>query len=130
MSKKEILIELLKHALGERLTKLEKSEKEAEASLKLISTTYDGFSKKISAMVKSREEKVQKEKQEEIKKHINKPQENPKQKKKEVIAKPVKKPNITNNVSAINKKNIPEKTTEKVTEKKNSYTKNKIKCKS
>ena len=125
MSKKEILIELLKHALGERLTKLEKSEKEAEASLKLISTTYDGFSKKISAMVKSREEKVQKEKQEEIKKHINKPQENPKQKKKEVIAKPVKKPNITNNVSAVNKKNIPEKTTEKVTEKKTHIPKTK-----
>ena len=125
MSKKEILIELLKHSLGERLTKLEKSEKDAEASLKLISTTYDGFSKKISAMVKSLEEKAQKEKPEETKKHINKPQENQKQKKKEVISKPVKKPNITNNVSTINKKNIPEKTSEKVTEKKTHIPKTK-----
>ena len=72
MSKKEILIELLKQSLGERLTKLEKNEKEAEASLKLISTTFDGFSKKISALVKLREEKVLKEKSEEIKKHQNK----------------------------------------------------------
>ena len=55
MSKKEILIELLKQSLGDRLTKLEKNEKEAEASLKLISTTYDGFSKKISDLVKLRE---------------------------------------------------------------------------
>ena len=117
MSKKEILIELLKQTLGERLTKLEKNEKEAEASLKLISTTYDGFSKKISAMVKSCEEKISKEKPEEIKKHINKPPENPKQKKKELITKPSKKQNITNNVSTITKKNIPEKTAEKTSEK-------------
>ena len=117
MSKKEILIELLKQALGERLTKLEKNEKEAEASLKLISTTYDGFSKKISAMVKLREEKISKEKPDEIKKHINKPPENPKQKKKEPITKPSKKPNITNNVNTITKKNIPEKTAERTSEK-------------
>ena len=38
MSKKEILIELLKQTLGEKLTKLEKNEKEAEASLKSIET--------------------------------------------------------------------------------------------
>ena len=121
MSKREILIELLKQALGERLNKLEKNEKEASASLKLISTTYDGFSKKISSMVKLCEEKISKEKQEEIKKHINKPTENPKQKKKEIITKPQKKPPITNNVNSITtitKKNIPEKTNEKITEKK------------
>ena len=121
MSKREILIELLKQALGERLNKLEKNEKEASASLKLISTTYDGFSKKISSMVKLCEEKISKEKQEEIKKHINKPTENPKQKKKEIITKPQKKPPITNNVNSITtitKKNIPEKSNEKIPEKK------------
>ena len=80
MSKKELLIELLKQSLGDRLTKLEKNEKEAEASLKLISTTYDGFSKKISDLVKLREEKISKEKSEEMKKHQNKPAENPKSK--------------------------------------------------
>ena len=117
MSKREILIELLKQALGERLNKLEKNEKEASASLKLISTTYDGFSKKISLMVKSREEKTSKEKPEEIKKHINKPPENPKQKKKEIITKIQKKPTISNNVNTIVKKNIPEKTIEKTKEK-------------
>ena len=58
MSKKEILIELLKQTLGEKLTKLEKNEKEAEASLKLIETAYDGFSKKILSLVKLREEKI------------------------------------------------------------------------
>ena len=121
MSKREILIELLKQALGERLNKLEKNEKEASASLKLISTTYDGFSKKISSMVKLCEEKISKEKSEETKKHINKPTENPKQKKKEIITKPQKKPPITNNVNSITtitKKNIPEKTNEKISEKK------------
>ena len=89
--------------------------------LKLISTTYDGFSKKISSMVKLCEEKISKEKSEETKKHINKPTENPKQKKKEIITKPQKKPPITNNVNSITtitKKNIPEKTNEKIPEKK------------
>ena len=118
MSKREILIELLKQALGERLNKLEKNEKEASASLKLISTTYDGFSKKISSMVKSREEKTSKEKSEETKKHTNnKPPENPKQKKKEIITKPQKKPTITSNINTIIKKNIPEKTSDKIPEK-------------
>ena len=113
MSKKEILIELLKQSLGERLTKLEKNEKEAEASLKLISTTYDGFSKKISALVKLREEKVLKEKSEEIKKHQNKPVENPKSKKREMPpAKIIKKQSVAiNNINT--KKNVNEKISDK-----------------
>ena len=72
-------------------------------------------------MVKLCEEKISKEKSEETKKHINKPTENPKQKKKEIITKPQKKPPITNNVNSITtitKKNIPEKTNEKIPEKK------------
>ena len=72
MSKKEILIELLRQTLGEKLTKLEKNEKEAETSLKLISTTYEGFSKWILSLVKLREEEISKEKAKEIKKHGNK----------------------------------------------------------
>jgi len=113
MSKKEILIELLKQSLGERLTKLEKNEKEAEASLKLISTTYDGFSKKISALVKLREEKVLKEKNEEIKKHQNKPVDNPKSKKREMPpAKIIKKQSVVSNNINI-KKNVNEKISEK-----------------
>lgn len=117
MSKREILIELLKKSLGERLSKLEKNEKEAEASLKLITTSYDTFSKKISSIVKLREEKVAKEKAEELKKHnANKPQENPKLKKKETITKPSKKPSVNiTNITNINKKNIPEKNPEKKT---------------
>ena len=62
MSKREILIELLKKSLGERLSILEKNEKEAEASLQLITTSFDTFSKKISSIVKLREEKISKEK--------------------------------------------------------------------
>ena len=113
MSKKEILIELLKQSLGERLTKLEKNEKEAEASLKLISTTYDDFSKKISALVKLREEKVLKEKNEEMKKHQNKPVDNPKSKKREMPpSKPIKKQNVTSN-NIITKKNVNEKIPDK-----------------
>ena len=113
MSKKEILIELLKQSLGERLTKLEKNEKEAEASLKLISTTFDGFSKKISALVKLREEKVLKEKSEEIKKHQNKPVDNPKSKKREMPpAKIIKKQSVAiNNINT--KKNVNEKISDK-----------------
>ena len=118
MSKRDILIELLKKSLGERLSKLEKNEKEAEASLKLITTSYEAFSKKISAIVKLREEKISKEKSEELKKHnANKPQENPKLKKKETITKVSKKPsaNITNITNINTKKNIPEKNHEKKT---------------
>ena len=113
MSKKELLIELLKQSLGDRLTKLEKNEKEAEASLKLISTTYEGFSKKISDLVKLREEKISKEKSEEMKKHQNKPAENPKSKKREMApAKQIKKPNVaSNNINT--KKNVNEKISDK-----------------
>ena len=106
MSKKEILIELLKHSLGEKLSKLEKNEKEAEASLKLISSTYEGFSKKILSLVKLREEKILKEKAEEIKKHgNNKLTEISKIKKKEMPQTKVnKKQNITNIINNNNNK--------------------------
>ena len=108
MSKKEILIELLKQTLGEKLTKLEKSEKEAEASLKLIETAYDGFSKKILSLVKLREEKISKEKAEEMKKQGNKLTEISKIKKKEIPqTKGVKKQSVVNNLNV--KKNINEK---------------------
>ena len=96
MSKKEILIELLKQSLGDRLTKLEKNEKEAESSLKLITNTYDDFSKKIMNLVKLREEKLSKEKAEELKKLGNKTTDIAKTKKKEMPSKPVKKQNIVN----------------------------------
>ena len=121
MSKKEILLELLKKSLGDRLTKLEKKEKEAEASLKLISTTYDGFSKKISTLVKLREEKISKEKLEEMKKHGNKQIEMGKSKKREMPpSKLVKKHNAANN--NINTKKI---VSEKISDKKSNFVKTK-----
>ena len=92
MSNREILLELLKQSLGERLSKLEKNEKEADASLKLIKTSYDGFTKKISSLVKLREEKISKEKAEEIKKHQSKQiVDSGKNKKKEIVQKPMKR---------------------------------------
>ena len=92
MSNKEILLELLKQSLGERLLKLEKNEKEADASLKLIKTSYEGFSKKISSLVKLREEKIAKDKAEELKKHPTKTNiDTGKNKKKEINPKPMKR---------------------------------------
>ena len=92
MSNKEILIELLKQSLGERLSKLEKNEKETDASFKLNKTSYEGFSKKISSLVKLREEKLAKEKAEELKKHTSKQiVDSGKNKKKEIIPKTMKK---------------------------------------
>ena len=55
MTNKEILIDLLKHSLGDRLIKLEKKNTEQQSSLKLISTSYDGFIKKLSDLNKARE---------------------------------------------------------------------------
>ena len=91
MSKKEILLELLKQSLGERLSKLEKNEKEADASLKLIKLSYEGFTKKISSLVKLREEKISKEKAEELKKQQIKQIDSGKNKKKEIVQKPMKR---------------------------------------
>ena len=68
MINKEILQDLIKKALGDRLTKLEKKNNEEEASLKLIKTSYDGFTKKISSLIKLREQKIEKDKLEEKKK--------------------------------------------------------------
>ena len=68
MTNKEILIDLLKHSLGDRLIKLEKKNTEQQSSLKLISTSYDGFIKKLSDLNKAREQKIAKDKLEEQKK--------------------------------------------------------------
>jgi hypothetical protein len=46
MDNKELLLNILKNSLGNRLTKLEKKNNEEESSLKLIKTSFDGFKKK------------------------------------------------------------------------------------
>ena len=71
MINKEILQDLIKKALGDRLTKLEKKNNEEEASLKLIKTSYDGFTKHISSLIKLREQKIAKDKLEEQKKFVD-----------------------------------------------------------
>lgn len=102
MTNKEILLNLLKHSLGDRLLKLEKKNNEEESSLKLISTSYNGFSKKISDLIKLREQKIAKDKLEEQKKlAAKKAEEAKKNKKKEVISKTNRKSNINER----NKKN-------------------------
>ena len=85
MTNKEILLDILKHCLGDRLTKLEKKNNEEETSLKLISTSYNGFIKKLSDLNKAREQKIAKDKLEEQKKLASKKAEEArKAKKKEV----------------------------------------------
>ena len=113
MSNKEILLEILKHTLGDRLMKLEQRDKEEESSLKIIKTSYDDFSKRISGLVKLREEKISKDKAEEIKKHGSKTQDIGKAKKKEPLSKTNKRQNLANNLNV--KKNIVDKTSEKKT---------------
>ena len=68
MNNKEILLELIKRSLGDRLAKLEKKNTEEEASLKLIKTSYDGFNKKVETLIKQREQKIAKDKLEAEKK--------------------------------------------------------------
>ena len=107
MSNKEILLEILKHTLGDRLMKLEQRDKEEESSLKIIKTSYDDFSKRISGLVKLREEKISKDKAEEIKKHGNKTQDIGKAKKKEPLSKTNKRQNLATNLNV--KKNVVDK---------------------
>ena len=68
MTNKEILIDLLKRSLGDRLHKLEKKNNEEESSLKLIKTSYDGFKKRITDLNKLREQKIANDKLKEQKK--------------------------------------------------------------
>ena len=68
MNNKEILLDLIKRSLGDRLAKLEKKNAEEEASLKLIKTSYDGFNKRVENLIKLREQKIAKDKLEAEKK--------------------------------------------------------------
>ena len=118
MTNKEILIDLLKRSLGDRLLKLEKKNNEEESSLKLIKTSYDGFKKRITDLNKLREQKIAKDKLEEQKKlAAKKAEEARKAKKKEAPSKTGRKSNV--NALAI-KKNI-----DKMTDKKGTFQKTK-----
>ena len=88
MTNKEILIDLLKRSLGDRLHKLEKKNNEEESSLKLIKTSYDGFKKRITDLNKLHEQKIANDKLEEQKKlAANKAEEASKTKKKKHLQK-------------------------------------------
>ena len=118
MTNKEILIDLLKHSLGDRLIKLEKKNTEQQSSLKLITTSYDGFIKKLSDLNKAREQKIAKDKLEEQKKlAAKKAEEARKNKKKEPPSRTSRKSNINN--TTIKKSN------DKVIDKKKNLTKTK-----
>ena len=118
MTNKEILIDLLKRSLGDRLHKLEKKNNEEESSLKLIKTSYDGFKKRITDLNKLREQKIAKDKLEEQKKlAAKKAEEARKAKKKEAPSKTGRKSNV--NALAI-KKNI-----DKMSDKKGTFQKTK-----
>ena len=119
MTNKEILLDLLKHSLGDRLIKLEKKNTDQQSSLKLISTSYNGFLKKLSDINKAREQKIAKDKLEEQKKlAAKKAEEAKKNKKKEPPSRTSRKSNINN--TAIKKIN------DKMIDKKKKYDKNKI----
>jgi hypothetical protein len=116
MNNKEILQELLKKALGDRLLKLEKENNEAESALKLIKASYDGFKKKLQTLAKLREQKIAKDKLEEQKKlAAKKAEEARKAKKKEGNSRAGLKPN----------KNTTSKKTDRNFDKKNTFIKNK-----
>ena len=105
MNNKEILQELLKKALGDRLAKLEKKNNESESSLKLIKTSYDGFEKKISMLIKQREQKIAKDKLEEQKKlAAKKAEEARKNKKKDAGGKPGLRSNRNTGLKKTNNK--------------------------
>lgn len=81
MSDKEILLELLKKHLGDKLNKIEKKFQEEIDSLKSIKTAFDGFEKSIGEIIKLREDKIKKDKMEENKKISKISSEDPKKKK-------------------------------------------------
>ena len=111
MTNKEILLDLLKHSLGDRLIKLEKKNTDQQSSLKLISTSYNGFLKKLSDINKAREQKIAKDKLEEQKKlAAKKAEESKKNKKKEPPSRTSRKSNINNTaIKKINDKMIDKK---------------------
>ena len=103
MNNKEILLDLLKHSLGERLNKLEKKNNEEESSLKLIKKSYDDFTKQLNNLIKLREQKIAKDKLEEQKKNASKKAEEARKTKKKEPAIKGRKSNI--NTTAIKKTN-------------------------
>lgn len=116
MNNKEVLQELLKKSLSDRLSKLEKKNNEEESSLKLVKTSFDGFSKKIQTLIKLREQKIAKDKLEEQKKlAAKKAEEARKAKRKEGTLKQGNKFN----------KNSTSRKTDRNVDKKNTFIKNK-----
>ena len=115
MSKKEILLDIIKRALGDRLNHLEKKNHEEENSLKLIKTSYDGFSKKISGLIKLREQKIAKDKLEEEKKLKAKHDEEARKAKQK---RPTSKAGRKSNLNSTANKN-------KISDKKNTFQKTK-----
>ena len=115
MTKKEILLDIIKRALGDRLNQLEKKNHEEENSLKLIKTSYDGFSKKISGLIKLREQKIAKDKLEEEKKLKAKHDEEARKAKQK---RPTSKAGRKSNLNSTANKN-------KISDKKNTFQKTK-----
>ena len=72
MSNKELLKDLLKKLLNEKLLYLEEKGKEDISSLSYTKTEFDSLGKKIEALVKLREEKIKKDKIEEEKREKEK----------------------------------------------------------
>ena len=72
MSNKELLKDLLKKLLNEKLLYLEEKGKEDISSLSYTKTEFDSLGKKIETLVKLREEKIKKDKIEEEKREKEK----------------------------------------------------------
>ena len=72
MSNKELLKDLLKKLLNEKLLYLEEKGKEDISSLSYTKTEFDSLEKKIETLVKLREEKIKKDKIEEEKREKEK----------------------------------------------------------
>jgi hypothetical protein len=63
MINKEILLDILKKTVGDRLTKLEKKNNEEESSLKLIKTSFNDFNKRINDLIDRRKRKLEADKE-------------------------------------------------------------------
>ena len=72
MSNKELLNDLLKKLLNEKLLYLEEKGKEDISSLSYTKTEFDLLGKKIETLAKLREEKIKKDKMEEEKREKEK----------------------------------------------------------
>jgi len=118
MNNKEILLDLIKRSLGDRLAKLEKKNAEEEASLKLIKTSFDGFNKKVETLIKQREQKIAKDKLEAEKKLAAKhAEEARKAKQKQAAQRGGRKNNLNTSTHR--------KTNDKIGDKKHTFTKTK-----